>query len=181
MLRAVLVLSPSPNPSYPRPYRCFPRSVRRWLAHRSRSPIKQTSTLLGPLMACPRSYPFPSLPHLSFQSYKPTTLSASTCFASPTSLPRFLAAHGRSLGVLHLVSVTAPLRLWLRTRLHRAAWASSVTCSISTTALSSASWYVAFSVYPHPASSPFFAPSLLVLLAISRFKLCGVCIRVGGY
>jgi hypothetical protein len=34
--------------------------------------------------------------------------SASTCFASPISLPRFVTALGRSLGVLHLVSTTVP-------------------------------------------------------------------------
>jgi hypothetical protein len=44
-----------------------------------------TSTLLGPLKACPRSYPFPRLPQISFQTYKPTLVSATTCFASPTS------------------------------------------------------------------------------------------------
>jgi hypothetical protein len=38
----------------------------------------------------------------------------------------------------------------------------------------SASRYVASSAYPHPASSLPYAPPLLVLLAISRFKLRGV-------
>jgi hypothetical protein len=39
-------------------------------------------------------------------------VSASTCFASRSSLPRFLTALGRSQGVLHLVSATAPLPFW---------------------------------------------------------------------
>jgi hypothetical protein len=72
------------------------------------------------LAACPRSYPFPRLPRISFQSYKPTSVIASTCFASPTSLPSFLTALSRTLGGLHLVSATAPLFFWLRTRLQRA-------------------------------------------------------------
>jgi hypothetical protein len=35
--------------------------------------------------------------------------------------PTFLTVLGRSLGVLHLVSATAPLLFWLRTRLLRVA------------------------------------------------------------
>jgi hypothetical protein len=75
---------------------------------------------------------------------------------------------------LHLVSATAPVRSWLRTRLRMAASASCVTNSMSTTTPYFASRYVASSVYPHPASSPLFKPLVLGLLAISRFKLCGV-------
>jgi hypothetical protein len=45
---------------------------------------------------------------------------------------------------------------------------------MSTKTQFSASRYVTFSVYPHPASSLLYAPPLLALLAISRFKLCGV-------
>jgi hypothetical protein len=52
------------------------------------------NTLLGPLIACPRSYPFPRLPRICFQSYKPTYVTASTCVTSLTSLPRFLTTHG---------------------------------------------------------------------------------------
>jgi hypothetical protein len=125
-------------------------------------------------MAYPRSYPFLRLPRTFFQSYKPTSVSASTCFASQSSLSRFLTALGRSLGVLYLVSATAPLRFWLRTRLLRVALASSVTSSMSTTTQFSESRSIASSAYPSPASSLHYAPSLLVLLAISRFKLCGV-------
>jgi hypothetical protein len=84
------------------------------------------------------------------------------------------ATLGRSLGVLYLVSATAPLRSWLRTRLLRVAWASSVTSSLSTTTQFPASRSVASSAYSHPASSLLYAPPLLVLLAISQFKLCGV-------
>jgi hypothetical protein len=40
--------------------------------------------------------------------------------------------------------------------------------------LFSATRYVAFSAYPHRASSLLYSPPLLVLLAISRFKLYGV-------
>jgi hypothetical protein len=126
-------------------------------------------------MAYPRSYSFLRLPRTtSFQNYKPTLVSASTCFASRSSRPRFLTALGRSLGVLYLVSATAPLRFWLRTRLLRVALAGSVTSSLSTTTQFSASRFVASSAYPHPASSLLYAPPLLVLLATSRFKLCGV-------
>jgi hypothetical protein len=73
-----------------------------------------------------------------------------------------------------LVSATAPLHFSLRLRLLRAAWASSVTSSLSTTTQFSASRSVASSVYPHSTSSLLNALPLLVLLAISRFKLCGV-------
>jgi hypothetical protein len=66
------------------------------------------------------------------------------------------------------------LAFWLWTRLLRVALASSVTSSLNTTTLFSASRSVASSAYPHPASSLLYAPPLLVLLAISRFKLCGV-------
>jgi hypothetical protein len=125
-------------------------------------------------MAYPRSSPFLRLPRTSFQSYKPTSVSASTCFASQSSLPRFPTALGQSLGVLYPVSATAPLRFWLRTRPLWVAWASSVTSSLSTTTQFSVSRSVASSAYPHPASSLLYAPSLLVLLVISRFKLCGV-------
>jgi hypothetical protein len=54
------------------------------------------------------------------------------------------------------------------------ALASSVTSSLSTTTQFSASMSIASSAYPHPASSLLFARPLLVLLAISRFKPCGV-------
>jgi hypothetical protein len=126
-------------------------------------------------MAYPRSYPFLRLPRTSFQSCKHTSLSASTCFASRSSLPRFVARLGLSLGVLHLVSATAPLRFWLRTRLLLVALASSVTRSLSNT-----------TQFPRrglshlhrptltPASSLLYALPLLMLLAIFRFKLCGV-------
>jgi hypothetical protein len=86
----------------------------------------------------------------------------------------FLTALGRSLGVLYLVSVTVPFRFWLRARILRVAYVSSATSSLSTTTQISASRSVASSAYPHPASSLLYAPPLLVLLAISRFKLCGV-------
>jgi hypothetical protein len=125
-------------------------------------------------MAYPPSYPFLRLPRTSSQSYKPTSVSASTSFASRSSLPRFSTALGRSQGVLYLVSETAPLRSWLRTRLLWFALASSVTSSLSTTTQFSASRSVASFAYSHPASSLLYAPPLLVLLAISRFKLCGV-------
>jgi hypothetical protein len=55
---------------------------------RARSMVKP-SRLLGFLMACPYSYPFLRLLRTSFQSYKHTSLSASTCFASRSSLPHF--------------------------------------------------------------------------------------------
>jgi hypothetical protein len=45
---------------------------------------------------------------------------------------------------------------------------------LSTTTQFSASRSIASSAYPHPASSLHYAPPMLVLLAISRFKLCGV-------
>jgi hypothetical protein len=110
------------------------------------------STLLGPLMACPRSYPFPILPRTSFLNYKPALVSASTCFASRSSLPRFPTAFCQSLGVLHPVMV--PLSFWLRTGLHRVALASSVTISsLSTATPSSASLSFASLAYPHPAST----------------------------
>jgi hypothetical protein len=125
-------------------------------------------------MAYPLSYPFLRLPRTSFQSYKPTSVSASTCFASRSSHPRSPTALGRSLGVLYLVSATAPLSFWLRTRLLPVAWASSVTSSLGTTTQFSASRSVVSSAYPHPTSSLLYAPPLLLLLAISRFKLCGV-------
>jgi hypothetical protein len=113
-------------------------------------------------MAYPCTYPFLRLPRIFFQSYKPTSVSASTCFTSRSSLPRFPTALGQSLGALY----------WLRTRLLRVVWASSVTSSLSTTTQLSASRSVACLAYPHPASSLLYA--FLVLLAISRFKLCGV-------
>jgi hypothetical protein len=113
-------------------------------------------------------------PRTSYQTYKPTSVCASTYFTSRSSLPCFLIALGGTLGVSHLVSVTAPLRFWLRTRVNRVATASSVTSSLSTTTPSSASWFVVSSVYPHPAFSPLFYPPVLVLLASSQFKLCGV-------
>jgi hypothetical protein len=103
-----------------------------------------------------------------------TSFSASTYFASRSSLPRFLTTLGRSLGVLYLVSITAPLRFWLRTRLLWVALASSVTSSLSTTTWVSSSRSVAYSAYPHPASSLLYAPPLLVLRTISRFNGCGV-------
>jgi hypothetical protein len=125
-------------------------------------------------MACPRSYPSPRLPRISYLGNKPTSLSASTCFPSLTSLPRSLTALGRSLGVLHPVSATAPLCFWRRTRLQRAAKANSKTSSWHTKTPSSASRSIASSVCHHPASSPIYAPQLLVLFPISVFKLCGV-------
>jgi hypothetical protein len=118
----------------------------------------------------PSLVPFLYLPRTSFQSYWP-----STSFASRSSLHRFLTALiGQSLGVLHVVSATAPLRFWLRTRLLWVAWASSVTSSLSTTTQFSASRSAASSAYSHPASSLLYGLPLLVLLAISRLKLCGV-------
>jgi hypothetical protein len=125
-------------------------------------------------MAYPRSYTFLRLPRISFQSYTPTSLGASTYFASRSSLPRFPTAVGRSQGVLHIVSAMAPLRFWLRPRLLWVAWASSVTSSLGTTTQFSAARCVAYSAYPHPASSLLYSPPLLVLLAICRFRLCGV-------
>jgi hypothetical protein len=74
----------------------------------------------------------------------------------------------------YLVSATAPLRFWRRTRLLRVALASSVTSTLSTTTQFSASRSVASSAYPHPASCPLYSPQVLVLLAISQLKLCGV-------
>jgi hypothetical protein len=53
-----------------------------------------------------------------FESCKP---SASTCFASPTSPPRFLTPLGRSLDVLHFVPATENLRYLHRTRPQRVA------------------------------------------------------------
>jgi hypothetical protein len=94
--------------------------------------------------------------------------------ASRSSLPRFLTALDRSLGVWYLVLATAPLRMWLRTRLLRVAWASSATSSLSITTKFPALHSVASSAYPHPASSLLNVPPLLVLLDISRLKLCGV-------
>jgi hypothetical protein len=52
--------------------------------------------------------------------------------------------------------------------------ASSVTSSLSTMTKFSASRSVVSLAYPHLASSPLYAPPLLVRLAISRFKLCGM-------
>jgi hypothetical protein len=66
------------------------------------------------------------------------------------------------------------MRFWLRTSLLRVARASYVTSSLSNTTQLSASRSKASSAYPHPASFLLYALPPLVLLAISRFKLCGV-------
>jgi hypothetical protein len=123
-------------------------------------------------MPYPRSYPFLRLPGTSFQSYKPISMNASNCCASRSFLPRFLTVLGRSLGILYLVSVTAPLHFWLRTRLLPVASASSVTSFLGTTTQFPRRGLLR--PRPHPASSLLYAPPLLVLFAISRFKLCGV-------
>jgi hypothetical protein len=136
---------------------------------------QETSTLLGPLMTYPRSYHFLLLPRISFQSYKPTSASPSTCFASPFSLPRFLTSLDRSLGVLHLVSTTAPFHFLLWTRLQRAAWATSVTSSRSTMTPTSVSRIVASLDYYHPASSPLFTPHYLRFQpSMGSSYICGV-------
>jgi hypothetical protein len=125
------------------------------------------------LTAYPRSYPFqratemvPKLEAdigervnlLRFEKLAPTFSNR----ARP-KFKRFVARFGHGA-----------LAFWLLTRLLRVAWASSVTSSLSTTTQFSASRSVASSAYPHPASSILYAPPLLVLLAISWFKLCGV-------
>jgi hypothetical protein len=101
-------------------------------------------------------------------------ISATTCLASVTSLARFLTALGRSLGFLTLLSATVPLCFWLRARSQGIAWSSSLTSPHSTMTPSSALLYVASSDYHHPASSPGFPLTQLVLLATSWFKLRGV-------
>jgi hypothetical protein len=75
--------------------------------------------------------PLPRLPRTAFQSCKPKSARTSTCFALPTSFPRFLTARLESRCVAS-VSATVPLCFWLRTRLLRVALASSVTSSLST-------------------------------------------------
>jgi hypothetical protein len=57
---------------------------------------------------------------------------------------------GQSLGVLHPASATVPLRVWLRARLLRVAWARSVTSTLNTMTPFSASRFVASSVYHNP-------------------------------
>jgi hypothetical protein len=53
------------------------RNLRRWPAQAPEQKTDQkTNILLGPLMVCPRSYPFPRLPRISLQSSKPTLVSA---------------------------------------------------------------------------------------------------------
>jgi hypothetical protein len=69
----------------------------------------------------PSLIPFFAFARTSFQSYKPISMSASFCFASRISLPRFITALGRGLGFLYHASAMAPLRFWLRTRILRVA------------------------------------------------------------
>jgi hypothetical protein len=121
-------------------------------------------------MACPHSYPFPRLPQISFQSYEPTSLSASTCFASLTSLPSFLAALGRSLGGLYLsFSASDPPTTGRLGELHE-----KFPEHYESTTPSSASQSVTSSVYHNPASAPLFVSPLLMLLTISRLRLYGM-------
>jgi hypothetical protein len=127
-------------------------------------------------MAHPRSYPFLRLPRTSFQSYKPTLVSATTCFASRRSLPRFPTALGRSLGVLYLNRARRPCVLAsdpptpgrlgeLRDKFpeHYDVVFLVAVCRI----------------FGLPSSRIFSTlhPPLLVLLATSRFKLRGVLSR----
>jgi hypothetical protein len=150
---------------------------------RSRSPIKQRAHYSVLLWSALARTPLFALSTDIFQSYKPTSVSASTCFASPAFPPQLSNRARPESRRLNLVSATAPLRLWLRTSsIQRAAKASSVTSSLSTSTPSSASQSVAPWVYHHPASSPPYAPPLLVLrpdLASLGSRYAG-CIRIGG-